>query len=92
MGLDVVEILMGWEEAFGISITDAEAEALLCTPRRTIDLIASKLAAQDAPGGACLTLRAFHRLRHSIVRTTGVTRDRVRPDVLDRTFFSLGFI
>lgn len=79
MGLDSVEIVMGWEEAFGISISDAEAERLR-TPRQSVDLIAGKLAAQDVPRGACLTLRAFHRLRHSISSTVNVARDRVRPE------------
>ncbi|HRQ91227.1 MAG TPA: hypothetical protein PLA50_20725, partial [Bacteroidia bacterium] len=60
-----------------ISIADAEAETL-STLRQSIDLIAAKLAAQNGPGRACLTLRAFHRLRHSIMSVAGVSRDRVR--------------
>jgi hypothetical protein len=87
MGLDAVEIVMGWEESFGISIANAEAEALR-TPRQSIDLIATKLAAQDEPRRACLTLRAFHRLRNSITSAASVSRDRVRPEVRLRDLVS----
>ena len=79
MSLDSVEIVMGWEGAFGISITDADAEVLR-TLRQSMDLIATKLAAQDETKHACLSLRAFHRLRHSIIRAASVGGDRVRPD------------
>ena len=79
MGLDSVEMVMGWEEAFGISIADAEAEKLR-TPREAIDLIASKLGARDMPRSGCLTLRAFHRLRRSMVSAAGVQRAVVRPE------------
>jgi hypothetical protein len=79
MGLDSVEILMGWEESFGIRIADDEA-FVLRTPRQAIDLIAAKLPAQNDPPRVCLTLRAFHRLRHSITSAASVSRDRVRPN------------
>ena len=78
MGLDSVQIVMGWEESFSISIADAEAMTLR-TPRRTIDLLATELGAQDGPTRACLTLRAFHRLRHSLTTIAGVSRHSVRP-------------
>ena len=79
MGLDSVEIVMGWEESFGIRIADDEA-FVLRTPRQAVDLIATKLGSYDGPAGACLTFRAFHRLRHSITRAASVSRDRFRPD------------
>jgi hypothetical protein len=79
MGLDAVEIVMGWEESFGIYIADTEAMALR-TPRQSIELIATKLAAQDEVRGACFTLRAFHRLRRSITAAAGVPRSSVRPE------------
>ena len=79
MGLDTVEIVMGWEETFGISISDDEAFGLR-TPRMATDLIASKLAATDEPQRACLSLRAFHRLRASIMSVASVSRQNFRPD------------
>ena len=42
MGLDAIEIIMGWEEAFDIKFTNAETEKIR-TPRMAIDLIATKL-------------------------------------------------
>ncbi len=79
MGLESVEIVMFLEESFGISITDAEATAVR-TPRQTVNLIATKLATDDRPCRACLTLRAFHRLRRAIATEAGVPRGSVRPD------------
>jgi len=87
MGLDLVEIVMGWEESLGISIADTEAMTLR-TPRQSIDLIATKLGAQDGSHGACLTLRAFHRLRHSIAKAAGVPRASVRPEARLRELVS----
>jgi len=79
MGLDSVEIVMGWEESFGISISDDEAMTLR-TPNLAVDLIAQKLGAQDEPQRPCLTARAFHRLRHSIVNVANVPRVKIRSD------------
>ncbi len=89
MGLDSVQIVMAWEESLGISIADAEAMTLR-TPRQTIDLLTTKLAAQDRPSRACLTLRAFHRLRHSLITIAGVSRDSVRPAARLRDLVSTG--
>ncbi len=79
MGLDTVEILMAWEESFGISISDDEA-AVIRTPRMAIDLIAAKLPFCNAAQRPCLTMRAFHRLRSSIIEIAGARRDQIRPD------------
>ncbi len=77
MGMDTVEIVMGWEAAFGIHIPDEEAFALR-TPRMAIDFIARKVGATDQPAHACLSLRAFHRLRASVVSVAGVDRRSFR--------------
>lgn len=79
MGLDSVEIVIGWEQSFDISISDAEAMALR-TPRQAIELISSKLGVLEDPRRACLTQRAFHLLRRSITGGLGVPRHRVRPE------------
>jgi len=44
----------------------------LRTPNLAIDLIAKKLGARDEPQRPCLTVRAFHRLRKSIVTVANV--------------------
>jgi hypothetical protein len=79
MGLDAVEMMMGWERAFDIQLSDAEVLELR-TPRQAIDLIAGKVGASDRELGICLGLRAYHRLRQSFVTVTKVPRDRVRLD------------
>jgi hypothetical protein len=42
MGLDTVELLMAFEEKFGVSITDEDATRLT-TPRKVTDYIVSKV-------------------------------------------------
>jgi len=79
MGLDSVEIVMAWEESFGISISDDEAMTLR-TLGLAVDLIAQKLDARDEPQRPCLTARAFHRLRDSIINVANVPRESFRPD------------
>ena len=79
MGLDGVELVMAWEESFGITITDADA-AQLRTPRMATDLIHRKLATAGVPGpGGCLTQRAFHRLQRAVQAAFAVPRQQVRP-------------
>jgi hypothetical protein len=73
-----MEIVMGWEEAFGASVSDEEAMAVR-TPRMAIDLIAKKLDAGETVQNACLTFRAFHRLQRAIATTAGINRNCIRP-------------
>jgi acyl carrier protein len=89
MGRDAVEIVIGWEESFGISISDAEA-TVLRTPRQSVELIASRLSAQDQSPRPCLTLRAFYRLRRSIASATGISRHRIRPNTRVGDVTSIG--
>jgi len=76
MGFDFVEIVLTWEEAFGVSITDAEA-TVLRTPRMATNLLATKLGAIGDRRGTCLTLRAFHRLRRAFVIGAGFSRREI---------------
>ena len=75
MGLDSVEILMCWEETFGIRIEDSEA-AELRTPRQAIDLISKKLNAIDI-SCFCPTLRAFHVFRSGVRQATSQFNRRI---------------
>ncbi|SKB03616.1 hypothetical protein SAMN02745166_03857 [Prosthecobacter debontii] len=79
MGLDSVEIVMSWEAALGVTITDAEA-TVIRTPRMAIDLLAAKLGAIDDARSACLTHRAFNRVRHGLVSGAGVHRAAISPE------------
>src|SRR4051794_203891 len=68
MGLDGVELVMAFEEAFGLSIPD-EAASEMITPRQTIDYIESHVT--TAPATHCLTQRVFYRLRRGIRTALG---------------------
>jgi len=78
MGLDGVEIVMKAEEAFGIQIEDAEAEAMR-TPRDLIECVMKKI--EPAETNVCLTQRAFNRIRSLLVKREGFERKRIRPDM-----------
>jgi len=63
MGLDSVELVMEFEEAFGIGIPDAIASQMI-TPRDTINYIESTLGI--TPVTRCLTQQTFYRLRRGL--------------------------
>src|SRR5688572_12178946 len=83
MGLDGVELVMAFEEGFGISIADAEAEACM-TPAAVISLILGKLRASDER--VCVSQRAFYFLRKALTRTLGVSRGKVVLNTDIRSF------
>lgn len=83
MGLDGVELVMQFEETFGIHITDEEA-ANCRTPRMVIDVICSKLETTDAH--VCRSQRAFYIIRRVLVQTLGLERKAVTPDRRFRDF------
>lgn len=77
MGLASVELVMEFEEAFGVELKDEEVIELR-TPGMVIDLILSKLAV--APQTVCWSQRAFHLLRRALMEHAGATREAIRPD------------
>jgi hypothetical protein len=79
MGLDAVEIIWGWENAFDIKLSDEEV-CELRTPQQAIDLIAIKVGASDRVIGVCLGLRAYHRIRQAFCSVAKVHRSQVRLD------------
>jgi acyl carrier protein len=83
MGLEGVELVMALEEGFGVTITDAEAEASV-TPAAVIDLIFGKLRASDER--VCVSQRAFYLLRKGLARTLGVSRRSVALGADVRSF------
>jgi len=85
MGLDGVEIVMEVEETFDIAIEDSEAEKILM-PGQLIELVLSKVG--RTTHAACLTQRAFHILRASLMRQLGIERNQIRLDSLLDLFFS----
>jgi hypothetical protein len=85
MGLEAVEIVMAVEDRFGIAIDDAEAEKI-GTPGLLIDFVMSKVGYTDH--AQCLTQRAFHRLRASLMRKFGLKRNQIKPATLLTDLFS----
>jgi acyl carrier protein len=79
MGLDGVEIVMAVEDAFDIAIDDDDAAKAL-TPGQLIELVMGKVGRTDR--AACLTQRAFHRLRVALIRHASARRERVKPTSL----------
>lgn len=81
MGLDGVELVMALEEAFGVSISDGNAEQAV-TPRMVGDIIFSKLQATNE--ATCQSQRAFYLLRKAFIRRFNLNRTAVAPDMTFR--------
>ena len=75
MGLDSVELIIATEETFGVSISDAEAEQII-TPRHLINHIKGLVNARPKCR-PCLSQRAFHRVRRSLVTAAQVDRSSI---------------
>jgi hypothetical protein len=79
VGLDAIEIIMGWEQAFDITITDAEAEKI-CTPRMAIDLITSKLEVKENIIDICPLMRTHHRVQQALQAVLSLQQSQIQPD------------
>src|SRR5262249_8895678 len=84
-----IEIVMGSEQAFGVCISDEEAEELR-TPGDLIDLIRRKIGAVDARPSHCLTARAFYRIRQRILEETELPRATILPNTKIAQLFLRG--
>jgi hypothetical protein len=82
MGLDGVELVMTFEEDFGIAIPDAAAGGMV-TPRHVTDFLFQK---RGVGSGPCLSQRAFHRLRRALMRL-GHERRTLRRETSLATLF-----
>lgn len=86
MGLDGVELIMAVEETFGISIPDSVAFGMT-TPAMMISFVQQAVAARPERK-ACISQRAFHKVRASLMKTTGVGRRDVTRKTRIRKLFS----
>ena len=75
MGLDAVELVIATEDALGIAIPDAEAAAMI-TPAHLISHV-QRAVGSTQDRRACISLRAFHGVRASLMRSAGVSRSEV---------------
>ncbi len=76
MGLDIVEFVMGVEEAFEIRIPDVAAERIT-TPRKLIDYVHSQLFRSHE--SRCLSQRAFYFVRQALSERLNLSGTRLRP-------------
>jgi hypothetical protein len=79
VGLDAVEIIMGWEQAFDITITDAEAEKI-CTPRMAIDLLITKLEVNENIPEICPLTRIYQRVIQALQTVLSLQQNQIKPD------------
>lgn len=79
MGLDAVELVIRFEDSFGIAISD-EVASQLTTPREVTNYIMTQVATGGQP--ACLSQQAFYFLRQGFLKRLQIPRSTFRPDVL----------
>jgi hypothetical protein len=77
MGLETVELVIRFEEAFGITISD-EVATCMTTPRAVTDYIATQVA--TAERSACLSQQAFYFLRRGFSNHLHLPRAQFRSD------------
>ncbi|HEY7087628.1 MAG TPA: acyl carrier protein [Tepidisphaeraceae bacterium] len=80
MGLDAVELVMAFEDEFGIEIPDEPASRML-TVDDTVRYVVARLAEKSAPVDVCQTARSFYRLRRELTNRFDRPRGAIRPDV-----------
>ena len=82
MGLETVELVIRFEEAFGITISD-EAAARMTTPREVTDFIATQVAVANR--NACLSQQALYFLRRGFSNRLHLPRTAFHSDVALQT-------
>jgi hypothetical protein len=75
MGLDAVELVLAVEETFGIAIPDSIASEMT-TPANLISFVQDAVEARP-DREACISQRAFHRVRASLMKITGAGRAEI---------------
>lgn len=93
MGLDTVELVMAYEEEFGIEIPDIDAEKIW-TVGQMFEYVKKRL--QSTPNDVCLSQQIFHKLRRALIQNYGIGRaaitmeTRIR-DLLDEKELAEGW-
>jgi hypothetical protein len=78
MGLETIELVIRFEEAFGITISD-EVASHMTTPRNVTNYIVTQVA--TAERSACLSQQAFYFLRRGFSNHLQLPRTAFHPDV-----------
>jgi acyl carrier protein len=86
MGLDTVELVMAFEEEFGIEIPDEDAEQMVYV-RDVVRFFNEKLSG-TAPE-FCLTQRIFYKLRRALIDNYGLQRHMISRNTVLSNLISL---
>lgn len=78
MGLETVELVIRFEEAFGIAISD-EVASRMTSPRDVTDYIMTQVATTER--SACLSQQAFYFLRRGFSNRLQLPRTAFHPEV-----------
>ena len=76
MGLDLVELTIRFEDAFGVSIPD-EVATEITTPRQLTEYLVTQL--RMGRQTSCISQQAFYRLRKEFLPLTQTQRSELRP-------------
>jgi hypothetical protein len=80
MGLDSMQLVMAFEDAFAVGFEDAELEHIL-TPRMAMDMMVVKLnISPESRSQICPTLRAYNLLRRAFQEVLELPRWRLLPE------------
>ena len=82
MGLDAVELVMDFEEAFQMSLSDEEMR-LPRTPGKVADVIFSRMKTVEE--NKCKTQAEFYKIRRILSEKFQVSRKDIRPNTLLET-------
>lgn len=86
VGLAGVELVLAVEDAFGISIPDSVVGEMT-TPAVLIGFVQQAVSA-GLERKACISQRAFHRVRASLMKATGVARTEVTLETPIKKLFA----
>ena len=78
MGLDSVELVLAWEDAFDVEISDEDASKIRTTGD-SIDCVCGKLQMRYTAIQPCPSVTAFGRIRKAFERF-GVARNSITPE------------
>lgn len=83
MGLELVEIIMDIENAFGIRFVPSDFEdERVQTVGGLFDKLTEKLNSPRVPSGICIRMFVFHQLRRRLVESCAVHRNQIRPTTI----------
>lgn len=84
MGLDSVELVMEFEDEFGVEFTDAEAGSMN-TVGKVADHIQTELEKQSLQPEYCPTSRSFYKVRQQLSSVLSIARRTIKPkDALEK--------